>query len=243
MKKSSFGKITALTLAGSLCISALAMGGCAGNTANSSASSTAASSSSASASVATTGYKTFADDELLSGTHHVVMTVEGYEPITIELDADAAPQTVTNFVELVQNGYYDGKTFYRVVEDFCLQGGTLGNNAAGDDATLETIQGEFSENGVENALADEFDYGTVAMARTSLPNSATSTFFITLGDNKTVGASLDGKYAAFGTIDAAGMAIVEEIVNAALPKVDNAQMGSISDESSQPVITSIEFVD
>lgn len=234
-------KGAAVLLAGSLCAGVLAMTGCAGTAAKSSASSSAASSVSSVATQA--NYRTFSDDELLSGKHHVVMEVEGYGPVTIELDADAAPQTVTNFVELVRDGYYDGKTFYRVVDDFCLQGGTLGNNAAGDDPSLEEIVGEFSDNGIENPLADEFDYGTVAMARTNQPNSATSTFFITLGDNRAVGTSLDGKYAAFGTIDAEGMAVIDQIVNASLADVDDPQMGAISDESKQPVITSIQLVD
>ena len=180
---------------------------------------------------------------MLTGKHHAVMTVEGYEPITLELDADAAPITVTNFADLVNQGYYDGKTFYRIVEDFCLQGGTLGNNAAGNDPQLETITGEFSDNGSENPLADQFDRGTVAMARTNLPNSATSTFFVTLGTNDQVGASLDGKYAAFGTIDEAGMAIIDAIVADYAANVDEPQMGAISDEAAQPIITSIEWVD
>lgn len=236
-------KVIATAMAGSLCLGLVALAGCDGGAGNSSAASSTSSTASSAAKAATSQTRQFADDELLSGTHHVTLQVAGYDPITIELDADAAPQTVTNFVDLVQNGYYDGKTFYRIVDDFCLQGGTLGNNASGNDATLENIQGEFSSNGVENPLAEEFGRGTVAMARTSIPDSATSTFFVTLGENDQVGASLDGKYAAFGTISEADMAIIDAIVADHIANVDDPQMGAISNEADQPVIESITFVD
>ncbi len=178
-----------------------------------------------------------------SGTHHAVLEVEGYEPVTIELDGDAAPQTVDNFMELANEGYYDGKTFYRIVDDFCLQGGTLGNNASGNDPSLDAIKGEFSTNGVDNPLADAFDRGVVAMARTSMPDSATSTFFVTLGSASQVGPSLDGQYAAFGTIDADGMKVIDQIVEDYLPNVDEPNMGAITDEAAQPVIKSITITD
>lgn len=239
-------KVITAAVAGSLCLGLVVLAGCDGGTGSSSAApsaSSTASSASSAAKVATSQTRQFTDDELLSGTHHVTLQVAGYDPITIELDADAAPQTVTNFVDLVQNGYYDGKTFYRIVEDFCLQGGTLGNSASGNDPALENIQGEFSGNGVENPLAEEFGRGTVAMARTNMPDSATSTFFVTLGDNDQVGASLDGKYAAFGTISETDMAIIDAIVADYIANVDDPQMGAISSEADQPVIESITFVD
>lgn len=178
-----------------------------------------------------------------SGTHHAVLEVEGYEPITIELDGDAAPLSVENFMNLANEGYYNGKTFYRIVDDFCLQGGTLGNSASGNDPSLETIKGEFSSNGVSNPLADNFDRGVVAMARTAMPDSATSTFFVTLGSSKQVGQSLDGQYAAFGTIDDAGMKVIDQIVTDYLPNVDDPNMGAISVEANQPVIKSITITD
>ncbi len=177
------------------------------------------------------------------GTHHAVLEVEGYEPVTIELDGSAAPQTVENFMKLANEGYYDGKTFYRIVEDFCLQGGTEGNNAAGNDPSLTSIKGEFSTNGVDNPLADNFDRGVVAMARTTMPDSATSTFFVTLGNASQVGPSLDGQYAAFGTIDDAGMTVIDQIVSDYLPNVDDPNMGAISDEAKQPVIKSLTVTD
>lgn len=254
MKKTSTLKfIAGAAMAACLCVSMVGLAGCSGSgsassssassKASSSSATSSASASSSAASSAIPATANFADQEIVSGTHHVVLTVEGYDPITIELDGDAAPITVTNFANLVGNGYYDGKTFYRIVEDFCLQGGTLGNNASGNDPSLLTITGEFEENGVDNPLADNFDRGTVAMARTNQPNSATSTFFITLGDSSQVGSSLDGKYAAFGTIDESGMATVDQIVADYAANVDEPTMGAISDESKQPVIQSITWVD
>ncbi len=203
-----------------LCVSFLGLTGCSG----------AASSSSSSA-------------QASAGTHHAVIQVEGYEPITVTLDGDAAPLSVENFMKLVDEGYYNGKTFYRIVDDFCLQGGTLGNSAAGTDNSLESIKGEFSANGVDNPLADEFDRGVVAMARNSNPDSAKSTFFVTLGNASQVGPSLDGQYAAFGTIDDAGMKIIDQIVADHLPNVDDPDMGAISIEANQPVIRSITITD
>lgn len=221
---------------------ALAFAGCSQNTsASSSAASEAASaSSSASASASTSSA---ASSESASGIHHAELTVEGYDPITIELDADAAPLSVANFCALANEGYYDGLTFYRFVDLFCMQGGTKGNTASGGDSGLDPIPGEFSQNGYDNKLADDFKKGTVAMARTSDPNSATSTFFITLDTSEGVSLSLNGQYAAFGTIDDAGMAIVDQIVADYLPNVTDPQMGTIADESKQAKISSIKIID
>lgn len=179
----------------------------------------------------------------MSGIHHATLEVDGYEPITVTLDADSAPITVTNFVNLVNDGYYDGLTFYRIQDGFVMQGGTKGNTASGNDSSLTKIVGEFSSNDYENPLADAFDYGTIAMARTNDPDSATSTFFITTGEAASVGPALDGSYAAFGTIDEAGMATVEKIIADHLANVDDPTMGMISVEANQPVIKSITMVD
>ena len=172
-----------------------------------------------------------------------MVTVEGYDPFTITLDADQAPVSVSNFCKLASDGYYNGKTFYRFVDGFCMQGGTKGNSASGNDSSLTPIVGEFKTNGVDNALASDFKKGTVAMARTNAPNSATSTFFVTLGSGSSVGASLNDKYAAFGTIDDAGMAIVDKIVADYLPNVTDPSMGAIANESKQAKITSITISD
>ena len=236
--------IIAVSLSAALALTIFGMSGCA-SSANSNVNSP--SSSNASTSTMTSRIPeatlTFSDDELMSGKHHAVIYVEGYDPIEVELDADSAPISVTNFVNLANEDYYNGLTFYRVVDNFCLQGGTSGNSASGTDNELGTITGEFSSNGVNNPLADNFERGTIAMARTQLPNSATSTFFITLGSNDMVGTSLDGQYAAFGTVDADGMETVDQIVSDTIGFVDDEYMGSISDESMQPVITRIEILD
>lgn len=186
------------------------------------------------------GYIDTATGTYASGTWYADVTVKGYGSFTIELDADAAPVTVSNFCKLADNGFYDGLAFYRVVEGFCLQGGSEGNTAASGNDGLAPIVGEFAENGINNPLADNFEKGTVAMARTNDPNSATSTFFITLGSDMTVKQSLNGLYAAFGTIDDAGMEVVDDIVASCVEKAD-ADMGILSDEADMPVIESIEI--
>lgn len=183
-----------------------------------------------------------AADPFSKGIHHAVLTVEGYGPINITLNADAAPVSVSNFAKLAKKGYYNGLTFYRFQEGFCLQGGTAGNSASSADTNLDKIIGEFKENNVPNALADNFKRGTVAMARTMEPNSATSTFFVTLGTSDAVSLSLNGKYAAFGEIDDKSMVIVDKIVaDRAAAKKD--QMGMVMQDSDQAKITSIAIID
>ena len=217
------------------CICALAFAaGCSSAPAGSSASGASGASASASS---TSG------DPYATGVHHATLTVEGYDPIAIELDADAAPITVANFCKLANEGFYDGLTFYRFVDGFCMQGGSSNNSAAVVDDGIEPIKGEFAQNGVENPLADKFVKGTVAMARSSDPNSATSTFFVTLATSQGVSSALDGQYAAFGKIDATGMKVVDQVVADHLENVDDAQSGSISDVAKQAKIASIVIDD
>lgn len=185
---------------------------------------------------------TKASGKYATGTHHAVVKVEGYDPFTIELYADSAPVTVANFCDLAENGYYDGLKFYRIVEGFCLQGGTKGNSSAGNDSSLPPIIGEFYQNDVENPLADEFKRGTVAMARTGIYNSAKTTFFITLATTENVSLSLDGQYAAFGMIDDAGMQTVDAIVKDHL-KYATGEMGAINNPKDMPVIEYITIRD
>lgn len=131
-----------------------------------------------------------------------VIEVNGGKQIELELYPDVAPATVENFVKLANEGFYDGLTFHRVIDGFMIQGGDpTGTGMGGSD---ETIVGEFSSNGYENDLSHIA--GTISMARTNQPNSATSQFFITLEDQP----SLDGQYAAFGRV-VNGMEYVEEI--------------------------------
>lgn len=241
-----FSKQKIVFLAVLVCVlayGALLVGCSQGNTASKSSTSGSATAAAVSSDVVTAVDSSDPDARYASGTHHAVLTVEGYDPVTIELNADVAPVTVWNFCKLANEGYYDGLTFYRFVEGFCMQGGTKGNSASGQDNSLKRIVGEFSENDVNNPLADHFTRGVVAMARTSDPNSAGSTFFVTLDSSVAVESSLNGLYAAFGTIDEAGMEIVDVIVDDYLPNVTDRSSGAIANEANQAKITSLKIVD
>lgn len=171
--------------------------------------------------------------DLLSGKHHVTIEISNYGTIYAELDADVAPITVTNFINLSKEGFYDGLTFHRVVEGFMIQGGDPNKNGTG--GSEEKIKGEFKANGITNNLSHK--RGTISMARNSSSNdSASSQFFIMQKDN----TSLDGNYAAFGTVTE-GMEIVDKIVQDT-KKLTNAN-GLISITSKQPVITTIRVID
>lgn len=137
----------------------------------------------------------------------VTMEISDYGTIKIELYPKYAPNTVANFVNLVESGFYNDNTFHRLVPGFVLQGGDPDRDGTGGPGY--TIKGEFSENGYgKNTL--KHDKGVVSMARTNMPNSAGSQFFIVLDDTKTIHASLDNKYAAFGKV-IEGMEIIENI--------------------------------
>lgn len=137
----------------------------------------------------------------------VTMEISDYGTIKIELYPKYAPNTVANFVNLVESGFYNDNTFHRLVPGFVLQGGDPDGDGTGGPGY--TIKGEFSENGyVKNTL--KHDKGVVSMARTNMPNSAGSQFFIVLDDTETIHASLDNKYAAFGKV-IEGMNIIENI--------------------------------
>ena len=168
--------------------------------------------------------------ELLSGLHHVEIEVANYGTIKLELDADTAPITVTNFINLANEGFYNGLTFHRIIDGFMIQGGDpLGNGTGGSG---QTIKGEFSSNGVENDIAHA--RGVISMARSRLMDSASSQFFIMHRDKP----HLDGDYAAFGYVTE-GMEVVDAIC--ANTKVEDKN-GSVKPEN-QPVITSITVID
>lgn len=169
-------------------------------------------------------------EDLLSGTHYVEISVKDYGTMKVELDADTAPVTVTNFVNLASDGFYDGLTFHRIIDGFMIQGGDP--NGDGTGGAEETIPGEFSSNGVENDISHE--RGVISMARSSDPDSASSQFFIMQEDTP----SLDGEYAAFGKVTE-GMEIVDAICEDT-PVQDNN--GTVLPED-QPVIESIKVVD
>lgn len=124
--------------------------------------------------------------------------------IKLELYPKIAPESVENFIELANSGFYNGLTFHRTIPGFMAQGGDpLGNGTGGPDYS---IYGEFSENGFENSL--KHVRGVLSMARSNENNSAGSQFFIMVEDTP----SLDGLYAAFGKVTE-GMDVVDEIVN------------------------------
>ena len=156
--------------------------------------------------------------------------MEDYGTIKVELDADTAPITVTNFVNLANEGFYDGLTFHRIISGFMIQGGDP--NGDGTGGSEETITGEFSSNGVENDISHE--RGVISMARAQDPDSASSQFFIMHQDT----TSLDGEYAAFGHVTE-GMEVVDAICEDTPVQDGN---GTVLPED-QPVITSIEVTD
>lgn len=171
-----------------------------------------------------------ADTEMLTGKVNVEIDVQDYGVIKLELDADTAPITVTNFVNLAKSGFYDGLTFHRIVSGFMIQGGDpLGNGTGGSE---NTIKGEFSSNGVENNISHV--RGTISMARSIDNDSASSQFFIVHEDS----TFLDGEYAAFGTVTE-GM----EVVDAICEKVPVEDDGETVAAENQPVITSIKIIE
>ena len=135
---------------------------------------------------------------------YIEISVENYGKIRAELYPDVAPITVENFVNLVNDNFYSGIIFHRVIKGFMIQGGDP--DGTGGGGSKETIKGEFASNGVENNLKHE--RGVLSMARTTAPNSASSQFFIC----HQTASHLDGDYAAFGRVTA-GMAVVDAIAN------------------------------
>ena len=168
--------------------------------------------------------------QYLSGKVNIEIQVASYGTIEATLDADVAPITVTNFVNLAKSGFYDGLTFHRIISGFMIQGGDPKHNGTGGADTK--IKGEFAKNGVENTISHK--RGTISMARSSSYDSASSQFFIMHEDR----TNLDGQYAAFGTVTS-GMDVVDAICNSVKPVDDN---GTVPYEK-QPVITTIKVLD
>ena len=165
----------------------------------------------------------------LEGKFNVEMSIKDYGKIELELDADKAPITVTNFMELVRNGSYDGNKIHRVAKDFVIQGGDLDN--------VKNIKGEFLANGVDNDISHV--RGTISMARsgdqTTGYDTASSQFFIVIKDSE----FLDNYYAAFGKVTK-GMDVVDKINK----KVTNTnQDGAVLNEADMPTIEYIKEIE
>lgn len=157
-----------------------------------------------------------------------VIDIKDYGKITVELNPEVAPITVANFKKLVNEGFYDGLTFHRIISGFMIQGGDpLGNGTGGSD---EEIKGEFSANGVENNLSHT--RGAISMARSMANDSASSQFFIVHQDS----LYLDGQYAVFGYVTD-GIEIVDEICKDT-PVTDSN--GTV-EKQNQPIINSIKM--
>jgi len=136
----------------------------------------------------------------------VVIEMENGKKIKIELYPEIAPISVENFEKLVNQGFYNGLTFHRVIPGFMIQGGCPLGNGTGNPGW--SIKGEFASNGVKNDL--KHTRGVLSMARSGNPNSAGSQFFIMHED----APHLDGDYAAFGKV-VEGMEVVDEIAEVA----------------------------
>lgn len=162
----------------------------------------------------------------MTPTHTAVIEIENYGTLKAELYGHVAPITVENFVQLSNDGFYDGLTFHRIIAGFMMQGGCpLGTGTGGAD---KDIKGEFSQNGIPNAIKHE--KGVLSMARSALPNSASSQFFIM----HQAAPYLDGSYAAFGRVTE-GLDVVDAVCENAVGGDGNG----VLPKANQPVIRSI----
>lgn len=158
-------------------------------------------------------------DKKDSGVKKVLFTMTDGQTFVMEVYPDVAPITVKNFLNLVEEGFYDGLTFHRVIEGFMAQGGAYDPiNQMNDPAA--SIKGEFASNGFQNDLKHE--RGVVSMARTDDPNSASSQFFICYE----AAPHLDGDYAAFGKV-IEGMETVDSFLSAGTDPYTNMPLKEV----------------
>lgn len=141
----------------------------------------------------------------------VTMTINGEDTIKIELYPEVAPNTVNNFISLINKGFYNGVGFHRIIKGFMIQGGDPEGTGMGGPGYC--IKGEFNQNGFKNDL--KHTAGVISMARTMMPNSAGSQFFIMHKD----APHLDGAYAAFGKV-IEGMDIVDKLACVKTDRMD-----------------------
>ena len=184
------------------------------------------------------------DNGYSSGIHHATIEVKDFGTIKLELDADVAPISVSNFAQLAKDGFYDGLTFHRIIKGFMIQGGDPKGDGTG--GSERQIKGEFSSNGVDNprkhvrgtvSMARTLDpdrRGVISMARSNDNDSGSSQFFIMHEDTP----SLNGQYAAFGKVTE-GMDVVDAIAEKTPVQDSN---GTVA-KQDQPVITSIKMDD
>ena len=165
---------------------------------------------------------------------YVKITVKGYGSMILLLDATAAPVTVSNFVKLANEGFYDGLTFHRVIENFMVQGGCPKGDGTGDSGT--DIKGEFAYNGHFGNFKLNHLRGTISMARGNTNDSGSCQFFICNADSP----HLDMNYAAFGFV-IAGMDVVDGITADTAPYGDDN--GAISDKTKQAVIKTVTVIE
>lgn len=167
--------------------------------------------------------------------YYVAMAIEKYGIIILELDAINAPITVKNFVKLVREGFYDGLTFHRIMNNFMIQGGDP--NGDGTGGSSETIYGEFLQNGWYNSISHK--RGVISMARNNYSmDSASSQFFICNSNSASV-KNLDGSYAAFGYV-LEGMDVVDKITSKTAKHGDSN--GMIENAKKRAVITEMKVI-
>lgn len=155
----------------------------------------------------------------------VTIEMEDGGIIKLELYPNKAPETVNNFINLVQNGFYNGLIFHRTIPGFMAQGGDPEGTGMGGPGYK--IKGEFKENGIENNISHL--RGIISMARSMEPDSAGSQFFIVTDDSE----FLDGKYAAFGSV-IEGMDVVDKIVKSRV--ITRSPFGGGKDRPIEPPI-------
>ena len=168
--------------------------------------------------------------------YYVAMAIKNHGIIIVELDAKNAPITVANFIKLVRQGFYDGLTFHRVIENFMIQGGDPEGTGLG--GSPDKIFGEFVANGFYNPIRHE--RGTISMARSSASmGSASSQFFICNSSGSNVSA-LDNSYAAFGHV-VEGMDVVDSITEETAHYGD--ANGTIANKNKQAVILKMMVIE
>lgn len=160
----------------------------------------------------------------------VEIKIKDYGTIVVEMDRANAPITVDNFINLVNNKFYDGLVFHRIMSGFMIQGGAPNSNS--NLSLVKNIKGEFKKNGITNNISHT--RGVISMARATDMNSASTQFFIVHEDS----TFLDGNYAGFGYV-VSGMDVVDKICDSVIVTDDN---GTVK-EGMEPIIESIRVIE